>query len=107
MKVKVFYPDRNDRISFSKKELEELLDEVYREGYSDGRNSVHYWTYTTPYYGGISNSPYITTATSSATRIEPVYTSSTNATNAISTSQIDSSNSEIDLSALKYQVEYK
>ena len=33
MKVKVFYPDRDGNIRFSKKELEALLDEVYNEGY--------------------------------------------------------------------------
>lgn len=47
MKIKVFYPDRDGRISFTKKELEDLLDEVYREGYNDGRP----YTWTSPYWG--------------------------------------------------------
>lgn len=41
MKIKVFYPDRDGRISFTKKELEELLDEVYKEGYNDAK--PYYW----------------------------------------------------------------
>ena len=56
MKIKVFYPDRDGRISFTKKELENLLDEVYREGYKDG---LPYYTWTSPYYP--SNSGTITT----------------------------------------------
>ena len=56
MKIKVFYPDRDGRISFTKKELEDLLDEVYREGYNDGRP---YYTWASPYYP--SNSGTITT----------------------------------------------
>lgn len=56
MKIKVFYPDRDGRISFTKKELEELLDEVYREGYNDNRP----YTWTSPYYNNITTTPYIT-----------------------------------------------
>lgn len=55
MKVKVFYPDRDGRIHFTKDELQALLDEVYREGYNDAR--PYYWT--TPYYW--TNSGTITT----------------------------------------------
>ena len=42
MKVKVFYPDKNGKISFTKEELQALLDEVYKEGYNDAR--PYYWT---------------------------------------------------------------
>lgn len=56
MKIKVFYPDRDGRISFTKEELENLLDEVYDEGYDDGKKvTSYYWgnggsiTTTTPY----------------------------------------------------------
>ena len=65
MKVKVFYPDKNGRISFTKEELQKLLDEVYKEGYDDARPyywSSPYWTWTnnpsittTPYYTTCSN----------------------------------------------------
>ena len=58
MKVKVFYPDMDGRIHFTKKELEDLLNEVYKEGYNDAR--PYYWT--SPYYGS-SNSGVITTGT--------------------------------------------
>ena len=50
MKIKVFYPDRDGRIHFTKEELQALLDEVYREGYNDARpyywSSPYYWTNT-------------------------------------------------------------
>lgn len=53
MKVKVFYPNKNGEIVFTKEELEKLLDEIYDAGYQDGRS--RYWTWTspsitTPYY---------------------------------------------------------
>ena len=49
MKVKVFYPDPDGSIRFSKQELQALLDEVYKEGYNDARPyywSTPNWTYT-------------------------------------------------------------
>ena len=57
MKVKVFYPNREGKIEFTRQELEKLLDEVYREGQRDC-NCNKSWTWTTPYYNGslISNS---------------------------------------------------
>ena len=58
MRVKVFYPDRDGTIHLTKKELESLLDEVYNEGYTDGRRNP-YFTWTSPYY--TSTTPYITT----------------------------------------------
>lgn len=62
MKVKVFYPNKNDKIEFTRKELEELLDEVYNDGYNDGRYST--WTYTTPSitYTNSTGNPTYTTA---------------------------------------------
>lgn len=50
MKVKIFTPDSNGRISFTKKELQALLDEVYKEGYNDAR--PYYWSWTYPVYCG-------------------------------------------------------
>lgn len=58
MKVKVFYPDKNGKISFTKEELQALLDEVYKEGYNDAR--PYYWT--SPYWTW-SNSNINTTTT--------------------------------------------
>lgn len=49
MKYKVLQLDANGRISFTKEELEKLLDEVYEEGRRDANYYWHrpYWTYTT------------------------------------------------------------
>ena len=51
MKVKVFYPNREGKIEFTRQELEKLLDEVYREGQKDC-NCSKSLTWTTPYYNG-------------------------------------------------------
>lgn len=113
MKVKVFYPDRDGNIRFSKKELEDLLDEVYREGYMDGRNSIpHWWTYTTPNWYYTSNG----TITTSNPRLNDsiTYSTASNSTYTSNTATISNeyndeniTNVNIDLSALKYKVEYK
>ena len=39
IKYKVFTPDKNNKVSFTKQELENLLTEVYNEGYRDGQSS--------------------------------------------------------------------
>lgn len=73
MKVKIFYPNEEGKIEFTKEELEKLIDEVYEEGrvagvevgksnvpfipYSPYPNSPITWTYppitvnTTPLTG--------------------------------------------------------
>ena len=48
MKVKVFYPNREGKIEFTRQELEKLLDEVYREGQKDC-NCSKSLTWTSPY----------------------------------------------------------
>ena len=49
MKVKCFYPDKDGNIVLTKDELEKLLNDVYDEGYSDGRqNGNPIITYPTP-----------------------------------------------------------
>jgi len=45
MLIKVFTTDRNGKIEFTPKELKELLDEAYWEGYKANNKN---WTYTTP-----------------------------------------------------------
>ena len=55
MKVKVFYPNREGKIEFTRQELEKLLDEVYCEGQKDC-NCSKSWTWTTPYYQEINGS---------------------------------------------------
>jgi len=47
MKYKILQLDANGRISFTKEELEKLLDEVYNNGYEDGRKTCQY---TYPYW---------------------------------------------------------
>ena len=46
--VKVFTPNKNGKIEFTKKELEKLLDEVWRDGYNSNNN--YYWH--SPYWYG-------------------------------------------------------
>ena len=43
MIVKVFQKNKNGKIEFTQKELEDLLNEVYWDGYN-----AHTWTYTSP-----------------------------------------------------------
>ena len=71
MKVKVFYPNREGKIEFTRQELEKLLDEVYREGQKDC-NCSRSWTWTTPYYidSLASNSATNATVTTSNTAID-------------------------------------
>ena len=53
MKIKVFYPNQQGKLEFTKKELEELLTEAYHEGYQDG-DRKHWYSY--PYYGSLTAS---------------------------------------------------
>lgn len=48
MKVKVFQSNHNGKIEFTRAELEKLLNEVYTDGYNEGKNS-NTWTWTSPY----------------------------------------------------------
>jgi len=45
--IKVFTLNKNGKIELTEKELKELLDNVYWEGYRDNKTSSS-WTYTTP-----------------------------------------------------------
>ena len=47
MKVKVFQSNHNGKIEFTSAELEKLLNEVYTDGYNEGKSS--HWTWTSPY----------------------------------------------------------
>ena len=57
MSVKVFKTNKVGKIEFTRCELEKLLNETYREGYTDGENHAksNYWTWTSP---SIVNTPY-------------------------------------------------
>ena len=48
MKTKIFTKNEKGKIEFTEKELEALLDEIYNEGYNDGKSRSY--IYTTPYY---------------------------------------------------------
>ena len=52
--VKIFTTNKNGKIELTEKELRQLLDDVYWEGYRDNN---HTWTYTSPHY------PYWTSTT--------------------------------------------
>ena len=54
MKVKVFESNHNGKIEFTRAELEKLLNEVYTNGYNEGKNS-HSWTWTSPYLNNITS----------------------------------------------------
>ena len=62
MKTKFFTKNNKGKVEFTEKELKKLLDEIYNEGYFDGRASKTY-TYTTPWY---PNTPYYTWTTTAA-----------------------------------------
>lgn len=55
MKTKFFVKNKDGKIEFTEYELKKLLDEIYKEGYADGKNQNY--VYTTPY---TPYSPYIT-----------------------------------------------
>ena len=46
MKTKIFTKNEKGKIEFTEKELEALLDEIYNEGYNDGKSRSY--IYTTP-----------------------------------------------------------
>jgi len=64
MSVKVFKTNRAGKIEFTRCELEKLLNETYREGYTDGENHAksNYWTWTSPSIT-VTNTPYYGTVT--------------------------------------------
>ena len=43
-KVKVFSLNANGKIEFTKEQLEELLNNTYREGYEEGNQQTFTWT---------------------------------------------------------------
>lgn len=47
MKIKIFCPNVNGKLEFTKEELENLLNEAYNDGYRDG-SCARTWTYTYP-----------------------------------------------------------
>lgn len=93
--IKIFTTDKNGKISLSAKELKELLDESYWEGYRSNSKS---WTYTSPSVW----SPYTTTTASdgSVTIGSSYSTTTTSATvdaNTVSRSNITNNRDNITL----------
>ena len=64
MSIKVFQTNANGKIEFTRCELEKLLNETYREGYTDGENHAksNYWAWTSPSIS-VTNTPYYGTIT--------------------------------------------
>ena len=79
MMIKVFTTEKDGKITLTAKELKELLDEAYWEGY---KANNHTWTYSTP-----SWSPYVYTTCNDGCTI-----SSTIEANKIIGSSIDNNN---------------
>lgn len=46
MKTKIFTKNEKGKIEFTEAELKKILDEIYNEGYNDGKSRSY--TYTTP-----------------------------------------------------------
>ena len=65
IKYKVFTPNINKKVEFTKEELEKLLNEVCNEGYTDGKASN-----CTIGYGNITTLPY-TKVTCNGSMIKP------------------------------------
>ena len=63
MRIKIFTEDRNGNILITKKELEEVLNEAYNEGFYDGSKNNCTIT-TTP---GVITAPYYTWTSSGTT----------------------------------------
>lgn len=61
---KVFKLNNNGKIEFTKKELDNLLNEVYNSGYNDGKNQNHIW-YSPHHFWW--NDPYYSTITTTTT----------------------------------------
>lgn len=72
-RVKVFSPNENGKIEFTKREIEKLLQEIYAEGYKDGTQTK--WTISyggTTKYNGITNNELNTIPALYTTKVEPI-----------------------------------
>ena len=67
MKTKIFTKNNKGKVEFTEKQLKDLLDEIYNEGYNDGSKKYYYTTpyyYHWPYYGSTTPITYSTTTAS-------------------------------------------
>lgn len=63
--VKVFTTNKNGKIEFTEKELENLLNEVWNDGYRSNTN--RYWWYSPTITTGTITTPYISGAKTTST----------------------------------------
>jgi hypothetical protein len=56
MKYKILTPNENGKFEFTKEELEKFMEELYDEGYNEGKKH----TITTPFYPDPITHPYVT-----------------------------------------------
>ena len=64
--VKIFTPNKNGKIEFTKKELENLLNEVWRDGYNSNTN----YTWRSPWWYG-NGYTYVSCTDSTSTATAP------------------------------------
>lgn len=105
MKIKIFYPDPDGSIRFSKQELQALLDEVYKEGYNDAK--PYYWQ--SPYLsnsGSITTTPYITYSNSNSSD-STVTISNKDIPTYTTAEQILVANREDAITAQEYQIKFE
>ena len=75
---KTFIKNEKGKIEFTERELKELLDEVYNNGYQDGKGTPVF-VYTSPSWWKL-NQPYYTYTTSTANTAGLTNTTSTSST---------------------------
>lgn len=105
MKIKIFYPDPDGSIRFSKQELQALLDEVYKEGYNDARpyyQQSPYWSNS----GSITTSPYMTYSNSNSSD-STVTVSNKNISTYTTAEQILVANREDATTTQEYQIKFE
>lgn len=105
MKIKIFYPDPDGSIRFSKQELQALLDEVYKEGYNDARpyyQQSPYWSNS----GSITTSPYMIYSNSNSSD-STVTVSNKNIPTYTTAEQILVANREDATTTQEYQIKFE
>lgn len=105
MKIKIFYPDPDGSIRFSKQELQALLDEVYKEGYNDARpyyQQSPYWSNS----GSITTTPYMTYSNSNSSD-STVTVSNKNIPTYTTAEQILVANREDAITTQEYQIKFE
>ena len=105
MKIKIFYPDPDGSIRFSKQELQALLDEVYKEGYNDARpyyQQSPYWSNS----GSITTTPYMTYSNSNSSD-STVTVSNKNIPTYTTAEQILVTNREDATTTQEYQIKFE